>query len=146
MTPKGVPVNGADVVVSPYPGTGESFENDAESSRRNVKVARLEPNAVHVRNPQLVVFQVGVGNEMVAASLGAVEAVGETRKGSNWHVSPQVRSGAGLAEIPFGSGIWNIHPSVFRSSIGEKSPLRAKSLNERKCLFTSTMPTVTISV
>src|SRR5260370_22091652 len=92
MTPKGVPVNGADVVVSPYPGTGESFENDAESSRRNVKVARLEPNAVHVRNPQLVVFQVGVGNEMVAASLGAVEAVGETRKGSNWHVSPQVRS------------------------------------------------------
>ena len=46
---QGVALNRANVVVSPYLRTGEAFEDYAESSRRNVKVAGLEPDALRVR-------------------------------------------------------------------------------------------------
>jgi hypothetical protein len=92
-----VSVNGADVVVSSYPRTGEAFEHDAESSGRNVEVAGLEPDTVRVRDPQPVVFQVNVGDEMVAASVVVVEAISETGKGGDWHGFPSSKCGAGDA-------------------------------------------------
>jgi hypothetical protein len=83
-----IAVNGTNVVVSSYHRAGEALEHDAESSRRNVEVAGLQPNAVRVRNPETVVFQIGVGYEMFSAPLIPLEAIGKTRKGSDWQVPP----------------------------------------------------------
>src|SRR5207302_242638 len=68
-------------------GAGKTFQNDAESSRRDVKAARLEPDAFCIRNPEAVVLQVDVSNEVFAAPLSRIEAVGETAEGSDWHMS-----------------------------------------------------------
>jgi len=44
------------VVVSAQLGAGETFQNDAESSRRDVKAAGLDPYTIRVRNPEAVIF------------------------------------------------------------------------------------------
>ena len=80
VTPHRVATNGANVVVSAQLGAGETFQNDAESSRRDVKAARLEPYAFRIRNPEAVVLQVDVGNEVFAAPLIRLEAVGPMRE------------------------------------------------------------------
>src|SRR5437773_8157605 len=81
-------MNGANVVVSSHHRAGESFQNDAESSRCDVKGAGLEPDTIRVRHPQTVILQVDVGNEVFAAPSIRIEAVGEIAKGSNRHMSP----------------------------------------------------------
>ena len=78
-------MNGANVVVSAQLGAGETFQNDAESSRRDVKAARLDPYAFRIRNPETVIFQISVGNEVFAAPSTRVEAVGKTAKGIDRH-------------------------------------------------------------
>ena len=88
VTPHRVAMNGANVVVSAQLGSRETFQNDAESSGRDVKPARLDPDTIRIRNPETVVVQVGVGNEVFAASSIWVEAVGEIAEGSNRHMSP----------------------------------------------------------
>src|SRR5512138_2698364 len=72
-----VAVNGADVVVSSDPATGQAFQHYAESTRRNVETAGLKPHTIRVGDPQTVVVQVGVGDEMFAAPSTRVDAVAE---------------------------------------------------------------------
>src|SRR5690242_4617484 len=72
---------GANVVVRAQLGARESFQNHAESSRGDVKAARLNPYAFGIRNPEAIVLQVDVGNEVSAAPLLRVEPVGETIEG-----------------------------------------------------------------
>src|SRR5438270_9931554 len=83
----GIATNGANVVVSAQLGAGKTFQNDAESSRRDVKAARLEPDAFRIRNPETIVLQVDVSNEVFAAPLICIEAVGEAAEGSDRHMS-----------------------------------------------------------
>ena len=78
-------MNGANVVVSSHHRAGETFQNDAESARCDIKATRLKPDTIRVRNPETVIFQVDVGNEVVAAPSTCLEAVGETAKGSDRH-------------------------------------------------------------
>jgi hypothetical protein len=66
--------------------TWETFQHETESSGGDIKTARLEPDAVRVRNPQIVIIQVRVCNEVFTASLIRLEAVGKTAKRGNWHV------------------------------------------------------------
>src|SRR5207248_693293 len=76
-----------NVVVSAQLGAGKTFQNDAESSRRDVKAAGLEPDTIRVRHPETIIFQIDVSNEVFAAPLSRIEAVGETVEGSDWHMS-----------------------------------------------------------
>jgi hypothetical protein len=77
---------GANVVVRAQLGAGETFQNDAESSRRDVKAARLKPYAFCIRNPEALVLYVDVGYEVFAATLVRLKTVGETVEGSNRHM------------------------------------------------------------
>ncbi len=86
MTTHRIPVYGADVVVNAQFGAGETFQNNAESSSRDVEATGLEPYSVGIRNPVAVVIDVDVGDEVFAASLIWIESVGETVEGSDWHV------------------------------------------------------------
>src|SRR6266404_993083 len=87
VTTHRIAVNGANMVVSSHHRTGETFQNDAESSRCDVKGAGLEPDTVRVRHPETIIFQVDVGNEVFAVPSIRIEAVGETAEGSYRHVS-----------------------------------------------------------
>ena len=87
MTAHRIAMNGANVVVSSYHRTGETFQNDAESSRCDVEAARLEPDTIRVGDPETIIFQVGVSNEVFAVPSIRIEAVGEIAEGSNRHMS-----------------------------------------------------------
>src|SRR5437016_10581579 len=82
-----IAMNGANMVVSSQLGAGEAFQNDAESSRCDIKAAGLEPDTIRVRHPETVVFQVDVSNEVFAAPSIRIEAIGEAAKGSDRHMS-----------------------------------------------------------
>src|SRR5713101_9274157 len=86
MTTHRIAMNVADMVVSSHHRAGKTFQNDAESSRCDVKGAGLEPDTIRVRNPETVIFQVDVGNEVFAAPSIRIEAVGETVEGSGRHI------------------------------------------------------------
>src|SRR4051794_16828170 len=86
VTTQSVATDGANVVVSAQLGAGETFENDAESSRRDVKTARLKPYAFRIRNPEALVLYVDVSYEVFAATLVRLKTVGETVEGSNRHM------------------------------------------------------------
>src|SRR5689334_14759015 len=85
VTAHRVATNSAHVVVRAELGAGESLQNDAESSRRDVEAARLEPDAFRIRNPEAVVLHVDVGNEVFATPSIRIEAVGETAEGGDRH-------------------------------------------------------------
>ena len=53
------------MVVSAQPGTWETFQDDAESPRRDIEVAGLKPDTIRIRNPTTVVFHIDVGDEML---------------------------------------------------------------------------------
>ena len=55
----------------------QTLQDRAESPRPDIEVAGLNPDAIGIRNPAAVVFQVDVGDEMVTASPTRVEAIGE---------------------------------------------------------------------
>src|SRR5215470_8946227 len=78
-------MHGADMVMRSDHGAGETFQNDAKSSGRDVKTAGLEPDPTRVRNPEMVVVEVGLGNEVIAAPSIRFEAVGKTVESSNRH-------------------------------------------------------------
>src|SRR5438045_555394 len=86
VTTHRVALNGPNVVVSAQLGAGETLQNDAESSRRDVKASLLDPYTLVVRNPEAVVLHVNIGNEVFAAPSIRIEAVGETVEGSDWHI------------------------------------------------------------
>src|SRR5438046_6863283 len=85
VTTHRIAMNGANMVVSSHHRTGETFQNDAESSRCDVKGAGLEPDTIRVGNPETVIFQVDVGNEVFAAPSIRLEAISETAKGGDRH-------------------------------------------------------------
>lgn len=87
MTAHRIAMNGAHVVVSSHHRAGKTFQNNAESSRCDVKGAGLEPDTVRVRNPETIIFQVDVGNKMFAAPSIRIEAIGEIAEGSDGHMS-----------------------------------------------------------
>src|SRR5438874_6099715 len=88
MTTHRIAMNGANMVVSSHHRAGKAFQHDAESSRCDVEGAWLEPDTIRVRNPETVVFQVDVGNEVFAAPSIRIEAVGEIAEGCDRHMSP----------------------------------------------------------
>jgi hypothetical protein len=73
--------------VSSHHRAGETFQNDAESSGCDVKTTGLEPDTIGVRNPETLIFQVNVRDEVFAAPSSRLEAIGETAKGSDRHTS-----------------------------------------------------------
>src|SRR5437588_8492588 len=87
VTTHRVAMNGANVVVSSHHRARETFQNDAESSFRDVEGAGLKPDTIRVRNPETVIFQVDVSDEVFAAPSIRIEAVGEIAEGSDRHMS-----------------------------------------------------------
>jgi hypothetical protein len=73
-------------------GAGESFQNNAEPSGRDVKAARLEPDAIRIRNPAAVIVRVDVRDKVSAVSSIRIEAVGKTVEGSDRHLSLPLRA------------------------------------------------------
>jgi hypothetical protein len=78
-------MNGANVIVSSHHRAGETFQNDAESSRCDVEAAGLEPNAISIRNPETLIFQVEVSNEVFADPSTRIETVVVTVEGGDRH-------------------------------------------------------------
>src|SRR5690348_15218079 len=87
VTTHRIGMNGANVVVGSDHRTGETFQNDAESSGCDVKAAGLEPDSIRVWHPETVIFQVDVGNKVFAVSSIRIEAIGEIAEGSDRHMS-----------------------------------------------------------
>src|SRR5205823_12333779 len=85
MTTHRIAMNGANMVVRSHHRAGKTFQNDSEASRCDVEAAGLEPDTIRVRNPETVIFQVGVGNDVFAAPSIRLEAVCEIAEGSDWH-------------------------------------------------------------
>jgi hypothetical protein len=50
-------------------------------------MAGLEPNTICIWHPAPFIFDVDVGNEMVAAPAARIEAISETVEGGDWHLS-----------------------------------------------------------
>src|SRR5215831_10235185 len=73
----GVAVNRADVVVSSNSATGKALQDGAESSRSNIEATGLKPDTVRIRDPEAILVQVDVGDEMFATPSGRIQAVGE---------------------------------------------------------------------
>src|SRR5882724_8427299 len=85
VTPHRIAMNSANMVVSSHHRAGKTFQNDGESSRCDVEAAGLEPDTIRVRNPETVVVQAGVSDEVFAAPSIRIEAVGEIAEGSDRH-------------------------------------------------------------
>jgi hypothetical protein len=77
----------ANVVMSSHHGARETFQKETESTRCNVKAAGLKPDTVRVRNPETVIVEIGVSNEMFAVPPIGLQAIGETVESSDRHVS-----------------------------------------------------------
>jgi hypothetical protein len=77
----------ANMVMSSHHGPGETFQNDAESSGCNVEAAGLKPDTIGIRDPETVIVEVGVSNEMFAVPPIRLKAIGETVESSDRHVS-----------------------------------------------------------
>src|SRR5947199_7987952 len=88
VTAHRIAMNGANVVVSSHHGAGETFQNDAESSRCDIKATRLEPDTIRIRHPETLIFQIDVRNEVFAAPSIRIESIGETFEGSDRHMFP----------------------------------------------------------
>jgi len=76
------------VIVSAEPGAGETLQNDAESARRHVEMAGLEPDTIGIRHPATFVRYVDIGNEVLAASATRIEAISKAVESSNRHGLP----------------------------------------------------------
>jgi len=75
----------ANVVMSSHHGAGETLQDNAESSGCDVKAAGLKPDTIRIRNPETVIVEAGVDNEMSTASPIRLETVGETVKCGDRH-------------------------------------------------------------
>ena len=81
-------MNSANMVMGSHHRAGKTFQNEAESSRRDVKATGLEPDAICVGNSETIIVEVGVGDEVFAASSIRIKTVGEIAEGSDRHMSP----------------------------------------------------------
>jgi hypothetical protein len=66
-------------------GARQTFQHQTESTGSDIKTAWLEPDAVRVWNPESVVIEVRVRNEMFTASLIGLETIGKTAESGNRH-------------------------------------------------------------
>src|SRR5437588_12927714 len=82
VTTHRVAMNGANVGVRSHHRAGETFQNDAESSFRDVEGAGLKPDTIRVRNPETVLVQVAVRNATFALPPSRPPASGETVESS----------------------------------------------------------------
>ena len=64
----------------------QTLQHQTESPGSDIKTTWLEPDAVRVWNPEIVIVEVRVCDEMFAASLIRLEAVGTTTESGDWHV------------------------------------------------------------
>ena len=69
-------------------GAREALQDNAEPPGRDIEVAGLKGDAVGIRNPATVVFQVDVGDEMFTASPTRVEAIGEAAESGDRQYVP----------------------------------------------------------
>jgi hypothetical protein len=76
----------ANVVMGPQHRTGETLQNYAESTGRDIKAAGLKPDTVRIRNPEAVIIKVGVGDKVFTAPSIRIEAVCETVESSDRHL------------------------------------------------------------
>src|SRR5437762_1803140 len=90
VTTHRIAMNGANVVMSSHHGARETFQNETESTRCNIKATRLEPDTIRVRHPETIIVQVGVSDEVFAAPSIRLEAVGEIAECGDRHMSPLV--------------------------------------------------------
>lgn len=67
----------ADVIVSTEHGTGETIRNNTKAPGGDIEVAGLDPDTLGIRNPARAFFEIGVGNEVFAASSIRIQAIGE---------------------------------------------------------------------
>src|SRR5450631_418828 len=86
-TTQRIPTNGSNVVVSAQLGARKTFQYQAVSSIRGVKAAGLDPNAFRVRNPEALIVDIDIGDEVLAATLIRLEPVSEIVEGSDRHRS-----------------------------------------------------------
>src|SRR5213593_1424014 len=87
VTTHRIAMHGANVVMSSHHGARETFQNETEPTRCNVKAARLEPDTIRVGNPETVIVHVNVGDEVFAAPSIRLDAVGETVERGDRHKS-----------------------------------------------------------
>jgi hypothetical protein len=64
----------------------KTFQDETESSRRDIEAARLKPDTVRVGNPQMFVAEIRVGDEVFATSLIWLKPIGKAVECGNWHV------------------------------------------------------------
>src|SRR5437899_12437018 len=69
VTAHRIAMNGPNMVVRSHHGTGEAFQNYAESSRCDVEAAGLEPDTILIRNAETVIIQIDDGNEVFSGPL-----------------------------------------------------------------------------
>ena len=86
VTTHGIATNRANVVVNAELGAGESLQNDAEPTGRDIKAARLQPDPIRIRNPEAVIVLLDVRDKVFAVPSIRIEAVGKTVEGSDWHL------------------------------------------------------------
>src|SRR4029450_178341 len=112
MTTHCIAMHVANVVMSSHHGAGETFQNDAESPGRDVKAAGLKPDTIRIRNPETIIVEAGIGNEMFAVPPIRIETVGETVKCSYRHrvsfffVSKTIEIGIEFGVNAFPNLIW----------------------------------------
>jgi hypothetical protein len=82
--------------------TWETFQHETESSGSDIKAAWLDPDTVRVWNPEIIIVEVSVCDEMFTASLIRFETVGKAAESGNRHGlfyrrnNPSVNAGSGL--------------------------------------------------
>src|SRR5262249_10341960 len=81
-----VAMHTADVIMRSNHRARETFQDETEPSRRDVETARLKPDTVRVRNPQMFIVEIRIRDEVFAASLIRLKAIGKTVERGNWHV------------------------------------------------------------
>ena len=64
----------------------QTFQYQTESSGSDIKTAWLEPDTVRIWNPEILVMEVRVCDEMFTASLIRFETVGKTAESGNRHL------------------------------------------------------------
>src|SRR5687767_8262847 len=88
-----VAVDRAHVVVRGKLGPGVDPQDVGEPPGSDVELAGLEPGAVDVGDPELLVVEVRVGDELVPASLRGVEPVVEVAERGDRHGLPNLVPG-----------------------------------------------------
>jgi hypothetical protein len=81
-----ISMHSANVVMGPQHRTGETLQNYAESTGRDIKAAGLEPDTVRIRNPEAVIIKFDVGDKMFTAPSIRIEAVCETVESNDRHL------------------------------------------------------------